>query len=74
MISVDDTREKRMVSRMDTNWVPVTLPPPKAVKAQKGMVAERPADRKQDVVVLENRKEIRPHTRFEKGMFIDLYA
>ena len=64
---------KSMVNGIDNNWVPMTLPPSRTIEVRKEMATEGSVDREKDFVVLENRKEIRPRTHFEKGMFIDFY-
>jgi len=68
------TLGERMVSRVESVWVPMIVTPPKAVAISKEAGPDSSPKRQKDFIVLENRREIKSHTHYERGIFLDVYV
>ena len=62
-----------MVNRIENSRVPMIVTPPKAIAVPKEVAADPSSKRQKDFTLLENRKEIKSHTHYEKGIFVDVY-
>jgi len=62
-----------MVNRIESTQLPMMVAPAKAIARPEEATADPSSKRQKEVIVLENRREIKSHAHFEKGIFVDVY-
>jgi len=63
-----------MVNNIERAGVPMIVTPVWKALVEKNTIRNPSAEQAKDTVLLKNRKEIKSHSIYEKGLFIDFYA
>ena len=70
----EEMRDEKMLNKIEHTGVPMIVTPVWKALVDKNMIKDPSAEHPKDTVFLENRKEIKSHRVYEKGLFIDFYA